>query len=74
MTQPIDLVLDGTPGDEAIVINGTRLTLKTDDYPTLSRVFYRLCDLRDELVARRGWERDVARHLDDLPRAPRSRG
>lgn len=26
MTQPIALVLDGTPGDEAIVINGTRLT------------------------------------------------
>ena len=74
MIHPIDLVLDGTPDDSAIIINGTRFYMQDDDFLTLSRVFYRLCDLRDEVVERRGWERDVARHLDDLPQAPRSRG
>ena len=72
MTQPIDLVLDGSVGEEAIVIEGLRLVAAEAGYEDLQWVFHRLCKLRDELTSRRNWEKEVISHLADLPTRPRS--
>jgi hypothetical protein len=49
---PIDLALDGTPHNEALIIDGERLVpddAGEDHYDRLSVVFHRLCKMRDEL-------------------------
>lgn len=72
MRQPIDLVLDGTPGNEALIIDDLRLSNPDAGYEGLQRVFRRLCALRDEVVSRRNWEKEVVAHLSELPIRPRS--
>lgn len=73
VTQPVDLVLDGSPDDIAIIIDGIRLRpLDVSDagFVELQSVFHQLVALRDELVSWRGWAQDVRRHLADLPAEP----
>jgi hypothetical protein len=75
MSTVIDIALDGSIDDEALVIDGVRLVVQPvggeDRYKRLQRIFWQLCQIRDELQARRDWERDVDQHLQALPRAPK---
>jgi hypothetical protein len=74
---PIDLALDGSPGDEALLIDGVRLVVQPvggeDRYKRLQRIFWMLCQLRDELRERRDWEKEVNAHIARIPVAPRRR-
>lgn len=67
--QPIDLAFDGSPDDIAIIIDGVRLApvdQSDDSFEDLQLVFYRLCKLRDEVMARRNWEKEVMAHLSKV--------
>ena len=70
MTRPvIDLALDGSPGDEALLIDGERLVpddAGEDHYDRLSIVFHRLCKMRDELQTLRNSNIELAAKLNKI--------
>ena len=70
MTRPvIDLALDGSMDDEALIIDGVRLVpddAGEDHYDRLSAVFHRLCKIRDELQSLRNGNIELAAKLHKI--------
>lgn len=70
----IDLALDGTPGDAALIVDGVRLVdaIQPGDesYEDLRIVFNKLVRMQNELLSLRKWKADVEAHLANYPRPP----
>ena len=72
ITRPvIDLALDGSMDDEAIIIDGVRLKVDNpvpglDAITKLESIFWRLCKMRDELQTLRNGNIELAAKLNKI--------
>ena len=69
----LDIALDRTEGEQALIIEGLRLPLTNpneESFELLEEIFYMLVNMKMEIRAHRDWQKNVMAHLRRVPMLP----